>query len=91
MITFGEWYKFNFIDNKIMDSLGDMYVKVFRKQSFKNEDKCLEGLVKISDAVKIFGDYPLMKINFHTAPSPNYSSDYKALCALICMPEESND
>lgn len=91
MITFGEWYKFNFVDNKIMDTLGDMYVKVFRRQSFTTEDKCLEGLMKISDAVKIFGDYKLMKINFHTAPSPKYGSDYKALCALICMPEEIND
>ena len=91
MITFGEWYKFNFVDNKIMDTLGDLYIKVFRKKSFTSEDKCLEGLMRIDDAVKMFGDYSLMKINYHTDRSPRYGSDYKALCALICMPEESNE
>lgn len=90
MITFGEWHKFNFVDNKIMDTLGDIYVKVFRKHSFKSEDKCLEGLMRIDDAVKMFGNYPLIKVNYYATVKDGF--EYKALCALIYIPEEeSND
>lgn len=89
MITFGEWYKFNFVDNKLMDTLGDIYIKVFRKQSLKSEDKCLEGLVRICDAVKMFGNYPLFKVNYHVTVRDGF--EYKALCALIYIPEENND
>jgi hypothetical protein len=89
MITFGEWYKFNFVDNTLMDGLGDIYIKVFRKRSFKTEDKCLEGLVRIVDAVKMFGDYSLYKINYHTSYRNDF--EYKALCALIFMEEEQSD
>lgn len=89
MITFGEWHKFNFVDNKIMDHLGDIYIKVFRKPSFKSEDKCLEGLMRIDDAVKMFGDYPLFKVNYHATVKEGF--EYKALCALIYLREESND
>ena len=89
MITFGEWHKFNFVDNKIMDTLGDIYIKVFRKQSFKSEDKCLEVLMRIDDAVKMFGNYTLFKMNYYASVRDDF--EYKALCALICMPEESND
>lgn len=90
MITFGEWHKFNFEDNKLMDHLGDMYIKVFRKPSFKSEDKCLEGLMRIDDAVKMFGSYPLFKINYHQEWRDN-ESNYKALCALIVMEAPAND
>jgi hypothetical protein len=90
MITFGEWHKFNFVDNKLMDHLGDIYVKVFRKPSFKSEDKCLEGLMRIDDAVKMFGNYPLYKINYHSSYKNDF--EYRALCALVVMEEEkSND
>ena len=89
MITFGEWHKFNFVDNKIMDHLGDIYIKVFRKPSFNSEDKSFQALMRIDDAVKMFGSYPLFKVNYHTTLRDNF--EYKALCALICMPEESNE
>ena len=69
MITFGDWHKFNFVDNPVMNNLGDIYIKVFRKHSFKSEDKCLEGLMKIEDAVKMFSHYTLFKIGYHTVPA----------------------
>lgn len=86
MMTFGEWHNFNFVDNKIMDHIGDIYIKVFRKPSFKSEDKCLEGLMRIEDAVKMFGKYPLQKINYHSSYKNDF--EYKALCALIVIEEE---
>lgn len=92
MITFGEWHKFNFVDNPIMNNLGDIYIKVFRKHSFKSDDKCLEGLMKIEDAVKMFSNYTLFKIAYHTIPARDtYEFDYKVICALIYLGEESND
>ena len=92
MITFGEWHKFNFVDNPIMNNLGDIYIKVFRKHSFKSDDKCLEGLMKVEDAVKMFSNYTLFKIAYHTIPARDtYEFDYKVICALIYLGEESND
>ena len=92
MITFGEWHKFNFVDNPIMNNLGDIYIKVFRKHSFKSDDKCLEGLMKIEDAAKMFSDYTLIKINYHTVPArDSFEFGYKVLCALIYLEEESHD
>ena len=88
MITFGEWHKFNFVDNKIMDGLGDIYIKVFRKPSFKSEDKCLEGLIRIDDAIKMFGNCPLQKISYHISQRNGF--EYKALCALLVMEEEES-
>lgn len=89
-MTFGEWHKFNFVDHKVMDHLGDIYIKVFRKPSFKTDDKCLEGLMRIDDAVKMFCDYTLMKVNYHQEWRDN-ESNYKALCALICLEDDKHD
>ena len=93
MLTFNDWYTFNFVDNKVMDHLGDMFIKVFRKKSFKTDDKCFEVLMRIDDVVRMFGHYQIIKINYHTVlRSDKDLSDYKVLCALICPPEEeAND
>ena len=93
MITFGEWHKFNFVDNPVMNNLGDIYIKVFRKRSLTSDDKCLEGLMKIEDAVRMFSNYTLFKIAYHTIPARDtYDFDYKVLAALIYLEEgKSND
>lgn len=92
MITFGEWYRFNFVDNPVMSNLGDIYIKVFRKLSFKSDDKCLEGLMKVDDAARMFPHYNLFKITYHTVPAKeSYDFDYKVICALIYLEEKGND
>ena len=92
MITFGEWHKFNFVDNEVMKGLGDIYIKVFRKRSLTSNDKCLEGLMKIEDAVRMFSNYTLFKIGYHTVPArDSYEFDYKVLCALIYLEEEKGN
>ena len=83
MITFREWHKFNFVDNKLMDTLSDIYIKVFRKKSFKTEDRCLCQLMRIDDVLKMFGDYTVMKINFHSDMRDGF--EYRALCALLVL------
>ena len=84
-LTFSEWYEFNFVTNKIMDHFGDMYIKVFRKYSYKNEDRCFAVLMRIDDAVRMFGEYRLFKIKMHV--ESREVGEYKALCALLCPME----
>lgn len=86
-MTFLKWYTFNFIDNRIMDNLGDMYIKIFRKKSFHTEDKCLEVLMRIDDAVNLFGNYQIMKIGMHS--ESRNGVEYKTLCALLYLSEEN--
>lgn len=86
-MTFLKWYTFNFVDNHIMNNLGDMYIKIFRKKSFNTEDKCLEVLMRIDDAVSLFGNYQIMKIGMHS--ESHNGIEYKALCALLYLSEEN--
>jgi hypothetical protein len=46
--------------------------------------------MRVDDALKLFGNYSLMKINFHTEMRDS-GMEYKALCALICMEDGNND
>jgi hypothetical protein len=69
-----------------MDSLGDIYVKVFRKKSFKTEDRIFCSLMRIDDAVKLVGALQLLKVSFHTEYRDG-GSDYKALSALVYLEE----
>ena len=54
-----DWYNFNFENDQFKCSIGDIYVKVFRKESYKNEDVILEQLMKTGDMVYLFGDYEM--------------------------------
>ena len=51
-----DWYNFNFGNEQLKCNIGDIYVKVFRKESYKNEDVILEQLMKPGDMVYLFGD-----------------------------------
>lgn len=81
-MKFIDWYNFNFVDNKVMDRVGDIYMKVMRKKSLLLEDKMLDTLVRVSDAVRMFGDYELMFVSI------DKQNDYATICALVY--EENN-
>ena len=49
-----DWYNFNFGNDQFKCNIGDIYVKVFRKESYKNEDVILEQLMKPDDMVYLF-------------------------------------
>ena len=72
-MTFKEWYKFNFEDNKLF-YIRNSYVKIFRKKSFKTEDLSFKALVSIPDIVNFFGDYNIIFINYEN------EHGYTALC-----------
>lgn len=76
-MKFAEWYNFNFVENKVMDGFGDIYVKVMRKKSFQRDDVMLDSLMKVSNAVHMFGDYELMLIK------PETQNNHETICALI--------
>lgn len=90
-MKFIDWYNFNFVENKIMDRIGDIYVKIFRRESFQHDDMILCSLVNFEDAIKLFGDMKLMKVNFHCEHSSKLNGQYKALSALLYMEEKTND
>ena len=52
-----DWYNFNFENDQFKCNIGDIYVKVFRKESYDNKDMILEQLMKPDDMVYLFGDY----------------------------------
>lgn len=54
-----DWYDFNFGNKQLTCNIGDIYVKVFRKESYKNEDVILEALMKPNNMVEVFGDYKI--------------------------------
>lgn len=52
-----DWYNFNFENDQFKCNIGDIYVKVFRKESYDSKDMILEQLMKPGDMVYLFGDY----------------------------------
>ena len=54
-----DWYNFNFCNEQFKCNIGDIYVKVFRKESYDNKDMILEQLMKPDDMVYLFGDYKI--------------------------------
>ena len=61
-----DWYNFNFCNEQFGCNIGDIYVKVFRKESYKSEDMIFEQLMKPSDMVHLFGDYKMFLLGKET-------------------------
>ena len=76
-MKFVDGYNFNFVENKVMDRIGKIYMKAMRKKSFQLEDKMLDALVRVSDAVRMFGDYELMLVSL------DKQDDYTTICAIV--------
>lgn len=54
-----DWYNFNFGNEQFSCNIGDIYVKVFRKESYKSEDMIFEQSMEPSDMIYLFGDYKM--------------------------------
>ena len=75
-----DWYNFNFGNEQFNCNIADIYVKVFRKKSYKNEDMIFEKLMKTSDMIHLFGDYKMFILGKDT------KNDY---CTLkVCIYKE---
>lgn len=89
MLKFKDWHNYNCVENKVMDYIGDIYIKVFHKlpngTGFRTDkgNMMFSTLMRLEDAAKMFGELPLIKINFHM------ENDYRTLCALLGW-EEAN-
>lgn len=83
MLKFKEWHNYNCVESKVMDYVGDIYIKVFRKlpngTGFRTDkfNMMFSTLMRLEDAVKMFGELPVIRFNFHV------ENDYKTLCALL--------
>lgn len=75
-MKFIDWYNFNFVENNVMN-FGDIYMKVMKKKSFHKDDVMLNSLMKITDAIQLFGDYNLMLVKL------DEQNNYKTICALV--------
>ena len=73
-----DWYNFNFGNEQFGCNIGDVYVKVFRKESYKHEDMIFEQLMKPSDMIHLFGDYKMFLLGKET------KNDYCTLKVCIC-------
>lgn len=73
-----DWYNFNFNNEQFRCDIGDVYVKVFRKKSYKNEDMIFEQLMRPSDMIHLFGDYEIFILGKDT------KNDYCTLKVCIC-------
>lgn len=54
-----DWYNFNFGNEQFNCNIGDIYVKVFRRQSYEKGEMIIEQLMKPSDMAYLFGDYEM--------------------------------
>ena len=76
-----DWYNFNFGNEQFKCNIGDIYVRVFRKESYKAEDMIFEQLMDPKDMIHLFGDYKMfvlgmdMKNDYHTIKVCIYKAD----------------
>lgn len=83
MLKFKEWHNYNCVENKVMDCVADIYIKVFRKlpngTGFRTDraNMMISTLMRLEDAAKMFGELPLIKIHLYM------ENDYRTLCALL--------
>lgn len=70
MLKFKEWHNYNSVENKVMDYIGDIYIKVFRKlpngTGFRTDkgNMMFSTLMRLEDAAKMFGELPLSRSTF---------------------------
>lgn len=73
-----DWYNFNFKNEQFKCNYGDIYVKVFRKESYESKDMIFEQLMKPDDMAYLFGDYKMFLVGKDT------KNDYCTVCVCIC-------
>lgn len=77
-----DWYNFNFCNEQFRCGFGDIYVKVFRKESPKRDDMIFEQLMSPEDMVHLFGDYKMFLLKCDT------QNAYCTICVFICKADE---
>jgi hypothetical protein len=60
-----DWYNFNFGNEQFRCNFGDIYVKVFRKESPKSDDVIFTQLMSPEDMIYLFGDYKVFIVGKH--------------------------
>ena len=84
-ITFEEWYKFNVVDNKIIDENTDFCVKVFTSPAMSKSNMVMETLTPARIAFKLFAELHVMSI------FPKYESYNASVSMCVCLYLDCND
>lgn len=78
-----EWCDFNFNNDQFSNNIGDIIVKVFRRESHDNNNKMFQQLLRVKDALDLFGDFKLFSIGADIS-----ENGYRHIAVFICKPEE---
>ena len=76
-MTFDKWYNFNCANNEFFCNFGDIFVKIFRKQSFNVADMITMQLLSPEDAVALYRDYIVFAVGKHV--------DHNGYCSVAVM------
>ena len=82
-ITFEEWYKFNVIDNKIIDENSKFYVKIFTSEKMHKDDMVMATLNPACIVFKLFAKLPVISI------FPMHENYNSSMC--VCLYLDCND
>lgn len=82
-ITFEEWYKFNVVDNKIIDENTDFCVKVFTSPAMSKSNMVMETLTPARIAFKLFAELHVVSI------FPKHENYNTSMC--VCLYLDCND
>ena len=83
-ITFEEWYKFNVVDNEIIDENTDFCVKVFTSPAMSKSNMVMEILTPARIAFKLFAELTLLSI------FPKYDN-FRNASICVCLYLDHND
>lgn len=81
-ITFEEWYKFNVVDNEIIDENTNFCVKVFTSAKLSKDNMVMETLTSAYIAFTLFANLPVISV------FPMYYNDSR-IC--VCLHLDCND
>lgn len=82
-ITFEEWYKFNVVDNEIIDENTDFCVKVFTSPAMSKSNMVMETLTPARIAFKLFAELHVVSI------FPKHANYNTSMC--VCLYLDCND
>lgn len=86
MITLKEWAEFNHPVN----NQGDVIVAILPHESYNTDDRLLYSLMRLDNAVALFGDLELRKFSVGTIPHGSLGMHSTIKVVLWTKEEQSN-
>ena len=84
-ITFEEWYKFNVVDNEIIDENTDFCVKVFTSPAMSKSNMVMETLTPARIAFKFFAKIPVLSV------FPKHDNYNTSMCVCLYLDPDDHE